>query len=123
MQTPTFFKRLQFSIRTMLVMMTLVAISLFAWRERMRYLNEHLFVSVIDQSTGDLLNHFQYQTYVITSESGQDEDWSDWKTHQGPSVLTIAVPGHCRFQLRARAVDLAGGYSQKELSTLVLPAL
>ncbi len=104
-------------------MMTLVAISLFAWRERMRYLNEHLFVSVIDQSTGDLLNHFQYQTYVITSESGQDEDWSDWKTHQGPSVLTIAVPAHCRFQLRARAVDLAGGYSHKELSTLVLPAL
>ncbi len=104
-------------------MTTLVAISLFAWRERMRYLNEHLFVSVIDQSTGDLLNHFQYQTYVITSESGQDEDWSDWKTHQGPSVLTIAVPGQCRFQLRARAVDLAGGYSQKELSTLVLPEL
>ena len=104
-------------------MTTLVALSLFAWRERMRYLNEHLFVRVIDQSTGDLLDHFQYQTFVITAQSGQDEGWSDWKTHRGPSVLTIAIPEHCRFQLRARSIDLAGGYSQKELSTLVLPDL
>ena len=123
MQTPTFLTRLQFSIRTMLAITTLVAFSLFAWRERMRYLNERLFVSVIDHATGDLLAHFQYQTYVITNESVQDEDWSDWKVHQGPSVLTIGIPEHCRIQIRARAVDLAGGYSQKEVSTLVFPEL
>ena len=116
-------KTLQFSIRTMLVATTLVAVCLVIWRERTRYLREHLFVNVVDQITGGLLPRFQYQTSVITSETGEDEAWSQWRDHAGQSSLTLKVPEFCRLEFRARALDVAGGYRQQEQPILVLPHL
>ena len=113
----------QFSIRTMLVATTLVAVCLVIWRERTRYLREHLFVNVVDQVTGGLLPRFQYQTSVITSETGEDEAWSQWRDHPGQSSLTLRVPEFCKLEFRARALDVAGGYRQQEQSILVLPQL
>ena len=46
----------------MLVATTFVAVCLVGWRERTRYLREHLFVNVVDQVTGGLLPRFQYHT-------------------------------------------------------------
>jgi hypothetical protein len=113
----------QFSIRTMMVVTTLVAVCLVGWRERTRYLREHLFVSVVDQVTGSLLPRFQYQTSVITSETGEEGIWSQWQEHSGPNALTLKVPQYCRLEFRARALDVAGGYRQQEQSILVLPHL
>ena len=113
----------QFSIRTMLVATTLVAICLVAWRERTRYLREHLFVQVVDQVTGNLLPRFQYQTSVITAESVEEESWSDWRDHTDQSALTLKVPQFCRLEFRARALNVGGGYSPQEKSILVLPHL
>ncbi len=113
----------QFGIRTMLVVTTLVAVCLVGWRERTRYLREHLFITVVDQSTGSLLPRFQYQTSVITSETGEEEIWSQWLEHSGPNALRVKVPEYCRLEFRARALDVAGGYRQQEQSILVLPHL
>ena len=118
-----FLKTPQFSIRTMLIATTLVAVCLLVWRERTRYLRTHLFIDVIDQATGGLLPRFQYQTSVITSETGEDKTWSEWLDHPGQFVLTLKVPEYCRLEFRARAIDVAGGYRQQEQSILVLPHL
>ena len=121
MRAKTFLKPPQFSIRAVLVITALVALGMLSWRERLRYLHEHISVSVVDQGTGVRLPHFQYQTSVITSETGQFESWSDWQRHNGPSLLTIKVPKYCRFEIRARALDVGGGYDENKISTLVLP--
>ena len=113
----------QFGIRTMLVETTLVALCLVGWRERTRYLREHLFVSVVDQTTGSLLPRFQYQTSIVTSETGEEKIWSQWRHHSRPNALTLEVPEYCRLEFRARALDVAGGYRQQEQSILVLPHL
>ncbi len=113
----------QFGIRTMLVATTLVALCLVGWRERTRYLREHLYINVVDQTTGSLLPRFQYQTSVITSETDEEEIWSQWRDHSGQKELTLKVPEYCRLEFRARALDVAGGYSQQEQSILFLPHL
>lgn len=107
----------------MLLATTVVAVCLVIWRERTRYLREHLFVNVVDQMTGGLLPRFQYQTSVITSETGEEEIWSQWRDHSGQSSLTLKVPEFCKLEFRARALDVSGGYSQQEQSVLVLPHL
>ncbi len=109
-------KRLRFGIRSILILATMVAIFMFIMLERRRYFREHVFITVLDSSTGIQLNQFQYRTWLITQASPPWPEWSDWKKFQGDTPLAFKLPAFCKLHVEAHA----GGAMERE-TMLVLP--
>ncbi len=87
-----------------MVLATLVAVGLFGWGERERYLREHVFVRVVDESTGIQLDAFRFRTWIITEQSGLEPIWTDWIVQRGDTPLTLKVPQNCRLFVEAHEV-------------------
>ncbi len=94
--------RFTFRLRTLFVLATLIAVGLFLWGERQRFLREHVYVLVVDATTGVQLNRFRYRTGIITQSSGPDPEWSEWTEHQSDKPVSLKVPQHCRIILQAQ---------------------
>jgi hypothetical protein len=77
----------------------LVALIMWGWIERRRYLNEHVYLRVLDKATSVPIPSFEYRTSIITQHSGIELEWSEWKPHSSPSMLSMKVPQHCRLHV------------------------
>lgn len=116
----------RFGIRSILVLATLVALSMFGFLERQRYLREHVFVAVLDNATWAPLTEFQYRTKTISKDSDIYVEWSDWKVYRGDGTLTLRVPTFCKLSIEAQAIgfpqaDSHNGPFSDSLTTLIVP--
>ena len=89
---------------------------MFVLLERRRYFREHVFITVLDSSSGVQLTQFRYRTWVITQDSSPQPEWSDWKSFQGDTPLAFQLPAFCKLHVEAHA----GGAVERE-AMLVLP--
>jgi hypothetical protein len=114
--------RFTFRLRTLFVLATLIAVGLFLWGERQRFLREHVYVQVVDATTGAQLTHFRYRTWIITQSSGPDPEWSEWIENQSDTPLSLKVPQHCRLILQSLdSANPVGESWQSYDSMLVAP--
>jgi hypothetical protein len=114
-------KRLRFGIRSILILATIVAIFMFIMLERRRYFREHVFITVLDSSSGIQLNQFQYRTWVITQASPPWPEWSVWKTFQGDKPFAFKLPAYCKLHFEAKASGLPGRFGGASTTLLVVP--
>jgi hypothetical protein len=97
-------KLFQFRLRSIFLVALVVALLLFGYGERRRYLREHVFIEVIDSISSVKLDRFEYRYWIITQQSGPEPVSADWTKHDGLGALTIKVPEYCQFGLQARKV-------------------
>jgi hypothetical protein len=98
-------KRLRFGIRSILILATMVAIFMFFMLERRRYFREHVFITVLDSSSGIQLNQFQYRTWIITQDSPPWPKWSDWKSFQRGGIRSSGNAASFNGILSSRALN------------------
>ncbi len=113
----------RFGIRSILALVTVVAVFMFGMNERQRYFREHVFVTVLDAATGTQVSEYRLRTWVITKDSGVAPEWSDWSKHNSPSSLPIKVPAHCRLAINVQAIGFPEGCHIEAGSMLVSPDL
>jgi hypothetical protein len=104
-------RKLNFRLRSLFFLAALVAICMWGWNERQRYLHEHVSVQVIDITTSIPISPFEYRTSIVTQHTGQTPDWTPWTIHSSPSMLSIAVPQNCRLFVEARIPNARGDES------------
>ena len=114
-------KRLRFGIRSILILATIVALFMFVLLERRRYFREHVFITVLDSSSGIQLTQFQYRTWVITQDSPPWPEWSDWKTFQGDKPFAFKLPAYCKLHIEAKALGLPERFAGTQTTLLVVP--
>ena len=114
-------KRLRFGIRSILILATIVALFMFVLLERRRYFREHVFITVLDSSSGIQLNQFQYRTWVITQDSPPQPEWSDWNTFQGGKPFAFKLPAFCKLHVEAKAPGLPGRFVGTSTTLLLVP--
>ncbi len=113
----------RFGIRSILVLVTVVAVFMFGMNERQRYFREHVFVTVLDAANGTQVSEYRLRTWVITKDSGVAPEWSDWSKHNSPSSLPIKVPAHCRLVINVQAIGFPEGCHVEAGAMLVSPDL
>lgn len=94
---------------------------MFIMLERRRYFREHVFITVLDSSSGVQLNQFQYRTWVITQDSPPWPEWSDWKTFQGDKPFAFKLPAFCKLHIEAKAPGLSSRFEGTKTTLLVVP--
>lgn len=114
-------KRLRFGIRSILILATMVALFMFIMLERRRYFREHVFITVLDSSSGVQLPQFQYRTWVITHDSPPWPEWSDWKTFEGDKPFALKLPAFCQLQVEVKAPGLSSRFGGTKTTLLVVP--
>lgn len=114
-------RSLKFGIRSILVLITVVAICLLGWLERRRYLREHFSLDVVDQVTGQTIPQFRCRWAIITQDTGIEPSWTNWTTQSGDSTFTITVPQHCKLLLEAQSLESQNDSDIEKESVLIAP--
>ncbi len=113
--------RIQFGLRSILVLATLVASFMLYVLERQRYFREHVFIKVVDNSNGVQLSAFRYRTWLITKDSPITPEWSPWVVHHGVGPLPFQLPANCKLKIEAQASGFPPGLNVERESMLVSP--
>ncbi len=109
----------RFRIRSLLLLTLAIALAAYLYVAFQRYKMEHVFVSVVEQSSGTPITSFRYRT-TIRTERGQTS--IEWKKHQSKKAeLTIAVPIHCMVWLELETSDSGAPYVLRNSRFLVSP--
>ena len=108
----------RFRLRSLLLLTIAIALMVFGYVSYQRYQREHIFLTVVDQTSGIALPQFRFRTTIRTESGETTSQWSECRSPKGSTA--IAVPIHCLVWLEIEANE-SGSYPKQTEEFLVSP--
>ena len=108
----------RFQLRSLLLLTIAIALMVFGYVSYQRYQREHIFLTVVDQTSGIALSQFRFRTTIRTETGESTSQWNECRTPKDSTA--IAVPIHCRVWLQIESSE-SGGYPIQTEEFLVSP--
>jgi hypothetical protein len=108
----------RFQLRSLLLLTIAIALMVFGYVSYQRYQREHIFLTVVDQTSGIPLNQFRFRTTIRTETGETTSQWTEFRSPKGSTA--IAVPIHCLVWLDIESSE-SGGYPIQTEELLVSP--
>ncbi len=93
----------RFQLRSLLLLTIAIALIVFGYVSYQRYQREHIFLTVVDQTSGVALPQFRFRTTIRTETGETTSQWSECRSPKGSTA--IAVPIHCLVWLEIEATE------------------